>query len=82
MFNPADFIDATAGLNLPDDYDKGPLIELVKSAHEAGLDESADSSQEQIQALLKALRSIIKTTTDPVAKAAAIQAVALHEALE
>lgn len=80
MFDPAQIVEETAGLNLPDGYDHSPLIELVRAAYTAGLDESSDIAQEQIDALLNSLRTIISTTTDPIAMATAIQAVDLYEA--
>lgn len=81
MFDPYKFVGDATGLGLPDDYDVTPIVELVRAARAEGVDEALLGANEEMAALLNALRTIVKTTTDPVARASASRALDYHTAV-
>ncbi|HCF2446942.1 TPA: hypothetical protein NIA45_004608 [Pseudomonas aeruginosa] len=81
MFDPFKHVGDATGLGLPDNYDVTPIVELVRTARAEGVDEALLSANEEMTALLAALRSIVKTTTDPVARATASRALDNHTAV-
>ncbi len=81
MFDPFKYVGDATGLGLPDDYDVTPVVELVRAARAEGVDEALQCANEEMAALLAALQTIVKTTTDPVARATASRAIDAHTAV-
>jgi hypothetical protein len=79
MFDPQSLVDQEPGLNLPDDFDTLPIVELVRKAFNLGADQASDA--ESVAPLLQALKSIKQTTTDPVARLAAERALATYQTI-
>ncbi len=81
MFDPIKFVGDATGLGLSDDYDVSPIVALVRTARAEGVDEALQGAAEEMTALVAALQTIVKTSTDSVARATASRALDNHFAM-
>lgn len=80
MFDPIAFVESRTGLGLPEDFNIHPIVELARDAFNQGCDAAGDA--DATTALLSALETIRKTTTDPVARLTAERALVIFKTLD